>query len=298
MLSLRKTLVVVLTGWLTGCAQNEAETYTLLVSNLGAGEVLEFAADGAFLGPLVVEEGFPEDAIEDRFEPSDVVMLGDELVLSNYATGQLVVVDRHSGEYVREFSPGFGRNEAGRFVEVEEPCQMLWSGEQVLVLGNDSKNVLGWSADAELEFSMGGQGVMGAGHGFTLADDGQMIVAISPLHPWSGLLQLWDTKTGEKLADFGPYGELLEGTDIISIGNQRILVADWFGEQIVEYDLQTRRKVQHWTSKDLAMGRPVSLTLTPDGRILVLDDLGVLSWDMNSNANTRIIRSEEHTSEF
>ena len=248
MLSLRKMLVVVLTGWLIGCAQHRDESYVMLVSNLGAGEILEFASDGAFLGHLVLEDRLPEDAIEDRFAPSDVVVLGDEMVVSNFATGQLVVLDRTTGAFLREFSPGFGVDPSGQFVEIEEPCQMLWNGEQVMVLGNDSKNVLGWNAEADLEVSIGGRGVMGAGHGFALTDDGQLIVAISPLHPWSGLLQLWDTRTGEKLADFGAYGELLEGTDIISIGDGRILVADWFGQQIVEYDLETRRKVASWTS--------------------------------------------------
>ena len=79
-----------------------------------------------------------------------------------------------------------GTNTAGDFVEIEEPCQLLWANDQLLALGNDSKNVVGWNRDGDLSFSMGGRGTMGAGHGFTMDSDGRMVVAISPLHPWSG----------------------------------------------------------------------------------------------------------------
>ena len=120
---------------------------------------------------------------------------------------------------------------------------------------------------------------MGAGHGFTMDSDGRMVVAISPLHPWSGLLQLWDTNTGEKLADFAPYGELLEGTGITFYGEDEVLVADWFGRQIVSYDVNSRRMHQRWTADELGFSRPISLEVMPTGEVLILDDEGVVRWD-------------------
>lgn len=288
-------LMVVVATVCSGCTGAEQTgDFSILVSNLGAGEIVAFDGSGEWLRTVVGEEELPEDAVYDRFAPSDVAMVDEGLLVSNFATGQLILLDPESGAFLREFSPGFGTTQSGDWAEVEEPCQMIVEDNHLLVLGNDSKNVLSWNAAGHLEMAFGGKGVMGAGHGFAMVGDDQMVVAISPMHPWSGLLQLWDVSTHRKIADFGPYGELLEGTDIIALDEETVLVADWFGKRLVAYDLTARRSIHLWHTEDLGLGRPISMEWSPTNELLILDDNGVASWRPWSNRVTRLVDGDTH----
>ena len=133
-------LMVVVATVCSGCTGAEQTgDFSILVSNLRPVRLWRLMGPVNGLRTVVGEEELPKSAVYDRFAPSDVAMIDEGLLVWNFATGQLILLDPESGAFLREFSPGFGTTPAGDWAEVEEPCQMIVDDNHLLVLGNDSK---------------------------------------------------------------------------------------------------------------------------------------------------------------
>ena len=72
----------------------------------------------------------------------------------------------------------------------------------------------------------------------------------------------------------------------------RLFVADWFGNQVVEYDLATQRRVGVYAGVDHGFSGPVSIAFDPAGNMLLLDRLGVLRAPLATMGFARITEGE------
>lgn len=149
---------------------------------------------------------------------------------------------------------------------------MAWDGADLLVLGNDSRNLLRVdpAGDAEPVSEQ-----IRAGHALAVPGDGTVWIGTSPVRRDLGLIQRRDLATGALLADLALPGELDEATALLLDG-PHLLVADWFRGEVSAWDPRTGARLQTVLS---GLDGPVALRRAPTGELLVLDRQGMFSWD-------------------
>lgn len=246
------------------------EAPTLLVSTLRGNTVHAWSADGQDLGPVVTEHSLPQALRDtDPFEPSAARLVGEELWVSNFATGQLFAFDDHSGAYLRTvFENGAG-------VRIEEPAVVQRAGDRTWVLGNDTRNLVGLGDDGGTEEVGEGAGLLRNPHGLALDGD-VAYVGTSPIFQDLGLVQVWDLRTDTLLGDFGRWGELEDATGLALEPRGTLLVVDFFASTLSRWDPRTGTQLDVLADADRGLDRPIAVEIQSDGTIWVLDTLGVV----------------------
>src|SRR5665647_116760 len=144
-----------------------------------------------------------------------------------FASGLAARIDRPSsvrlGPSGHLYLAGFGRGDVVRFdVEsgammdvfywdtelLEEPVELMFRGDDLVVLGNDTQNAVVIGADGTATRSFG-YPEMRAAHDFVMSPDETMVYVATDTHPQLGsALQVWDATTGTMLRHFGTASEL------------------------------------------------------------------------------------------
>src|SRR5690349_16448895 len=105
-----------------GCSTSDADLASsglLAVANLDAHEVLLFdAATGTPVAPLVPGDSLPEGVAPEGFEPAGVTSDGEELIVTNFRTGEVLAFDARDGRWLRNVH----ENGSALLPRPEEPC--------------------------------------------------------------------------------------------------------------------------------------------------------------------------------
>jgi sugar lactone lactonase YvrE len=243
-----------------GCATEAGSPpTTVFISDYSASAVVRY--DGA-TGDLIDVFAAGEDDHIDR--PANVRLGPDgNLYLAGFGHGDIVRFDR-------------GGTMMGVFFQdtrvLEEPVELLFHGEELVILGNDTQNAIVLASDGSLRRSFG-YPTMRAGHDFAFGPDGLLYVA-TELHPTLGTaIQVWDLATGSLVRSFGA---LEFATSLAFDHHGTLYVTDLFAGRVERFDPTTG---QHVDTLIENLDLPVSLDFGFDGKLYVLDDAGIQRFD-------------------
>lgn len=217
-----------------------------------------------------------DSTADPNFSPSALALLDGRLLVTDFATGDLLSFDPSGKDprLLHENGPSGPR--------LEEPCaiQIVGGerGDEIWVLGNDSRNLIRFDADGGVIGEIGASEPIRNPHSFDLGPDGQVVFGLSPSSPERGLVQTWDLHSDTPTHDFAQWPALEEATGVLVAGD-RLLVTDWFGGRIASYALDGSEE------ETLVDGvyRPVSTALAPDGTLIVLTSDAILRFDTDGN---------------
>lgn len=245
-----------------GCAADPevpAPDATLFVTDRGGNAILRYdAISGAF------EDVFAAggDAHVDR--PSSVRIGPDgQLYLAAFGKGEIVRYDATSTAMMGVFYADTA--------ELEEPVELLFHGDELVVLGNDTNNVVVLDAAGALVQNFGAPDMLGA-HDMAIGPDGMLYVGLPSSVERGTALQVWDLATGTMRRDFGTYDQLASATGI-AFGDGMIYVADHERDQIVQFDAESGGPRGALVTDGLVA--PISVDVGLDGALYIVDADGV-----------------------
>ena len=229
---------------LVGCAAEPAAPSTLFISDYRANAIFRYdGVTGEFLGTFA-------QGSEQHIDRPAGVRLGPDghLYTAGFGRGEVTRHDVHSGQMMDVF---YGDTRL-----LEEPVELVFDGDELVVLGNDTNNVVVLAADGTLARTFGYPQIRGA-HDFVI-DHGRVLVATEPA------VQVWDLATGTQVGEFGR-GDLVLATSI-AVHDDTIYVADWDRDAILAYP----------GGRVIAYGLhdPISIDFF-DGALYVLDATGL-----------------------
>lgn len=172
--------------------------------------------------------------------------------LGVFAQGTAARVDRPAGLRAgpdgQLYSAGFGRGEvvrydlaSGQMMDVffwdttllEEPVELAFAGDEVLVLGNDTANIVAIDPTGHATRSFGAP-LMRDAHDFVV-DGARVLVGTDQSATLGHAIQIWDLARGTLQGSFGTPAELTTATSLALAGD-RLLVADWERDRVVAFD--------------------------------------------------------------
>jgi sugar lactone lactonase YvrE len=251
---------MMLVSLLIACAPPPAP-WSVVVTHLEAGELRTYDADTRTL----TETWRPDD--RDTWQPAAVRAADGDLLVSDFLSGDVLRVGADGAAAVLRSNQG-----ATPPLRLEEPCALAWDDGALLVLGNDSRNLL------RLDAAGGAEPVseeIRAGHALAVPGDGTVWIGTSPVRRDLGLVQRRDLATGALLSDLALPDELDEATALLLDG-PHLLVADWFRGEISAWDPASGRRLHTVLA---GLDGPVALRRAPTGDLLVLDRQGLFAWD-------------------
>ena len=258
-----------------GDLQRSGWATAFLVANMQGGQVLAFSREGLPFGPVVDTE-----SLSGRFRPfrpSSVAVHEDRLLVTQFSTGELLAFRVADGQFdgiVFENSP------EANAPRMEEPCMLRVMGGETWVLGNDTENILVLDDQGAVLNEIGrGPAYMRKPHGFDVTSDGLLYVALSPSTPGRGLIQSWDVSLGRPVGEFAPHGEVEDGTSVTVMPDETVIVADWFGNQVLRYDRHTGENIEVVLDASDGLEQPISVTVGGDETLYILDGAGVIRLD-------------------
>lgn len=165
--------------------------------------------------------------------------------LDTFAQGSSQRVDRPAGLRVgpdaQLYTAGFGRGDVVRYdlasgqmmgvfywdtTLLEEPVELMFHGDELVVLGNDTNNLVVLAPDGTVARTFG-YPVMRAAHDFAIDDTGRVLVVTEPA------VQIWDLAAGVQIGELGR--DQLALATSIALAGDTIYVADWERDQILTY---------------------------------------------------------------
>lgn len=227
--------------------RDNAPTAPLFITDRGADAVFRFSADGHLV----------EEVATALRRPSETRRGQDGALYVSSFGGN--TIERLSGGETTTFFASSA---------LEEPTTLFFSGGDLFVLGNDTRNVVIIGPDGEL-LAEAATELRGA-HDMALGPDGRLYVATDRNLGASGCVQVWDPATGARVAVFGP--ELERATALAFDARGDLLVADYDAGTIVRYDPETRQRLE-LVARGLAS--PLDLAFDEEGALHVLTDRGV-----------------------
>lgn len=269
----RLTVVSWITALAPGCGgavtESPAAPGTLFVADYGANAILRYdAADGAFLGV------FAAGAAQRVDRPANL-RLGPEgqLYAAGFGRGDIVRYDVRSGA-MRDV---FYRDTT----LLEEPVDLLFHGDDLVVLGNDTRNAVVIAPDGEVMQAFGSP-TMRAAQDFLIDADGALLVATES-HPELGsAIQVWDLAAGALVRHFGGRDDLAVASGLALGPDGLLYVADLERDRVVRFDPRTGAPLGAFVTD--ALRAPVKLELGPDGALYVLDAAGLHRFDPDTGA--------------
>ncbi|MGE0549841.1 MAG: hypothetical protein AB7O24_16995 [Kofleriaceae bacterium] len=213
--------------------------------------------------------------------------------LDVFAEGDAGRVDRPSsvrlGSAGYLFMAGFGRGDVVRYdassgvmmgtffrdtTILEEPVELEFAGDELVVLGGDTRNVVVLDRSGVATRSFGGPDLRAA-HDFVFMPDGTMLIGTDS-HPYRGTsIQVWDFASGVELRAFGPYAELAGATGMALGPDGLLYVCDYERSQIVRFDPATGTFAGVLADASDGIDRPITLEHGLDGALYVLDAAGI-----------------------
>lgn len=230
-----------------------------------------------------------------------------------FAAGITQQIDRPSsvrlGPSGHIYLAGFGRGEVVRYdvasgsmmdvfyqdtTLLEEPVELAFRGDELLVLGNDTQNLVGIAPDGRTLRSFG-YPEMRAAHDFVLGADERQVFVATDTHPQLGTaVQAWDVETGQLVHHFGTAGELATATGIALRDNGQLYVCDEQRNQVARFDPWTGAALATTVTGDSGLlDAPISLEFGPDGALYVLDANGIHRMDPDTGVELSLLVSRE-----
>lgn len=240
-------------------------------------------ANGRLLGDLVVPEaGGP--APHDRLDrPVDATLLGDgSLVVANFGPGSVLRFDGDTGEYLDTL---FYDTQI-----LEEPTAVRWTGEHLLVLGNDSGNLLVLDESGVPTSTMGDPGLR-----FPLdlalgPEPGTVFLTSARNTSIDATVQLWDYVAGERLAWFSHPDSSRPAVGVVVDCHDAVLLSDPAGVT----RLRPAGQLDRWVrDRELPVDAPSRLRTAPDGQVWVSSKHGMSRLDIEEGGFVLEIGTEE-----
>lgn len=231
----------------------------LYVVDRGGDAILRYdPATGAFLDVFASGD-------DNRVERPSSIRRGPDgfLYMAGFGYGEIVRYDAVSAAMMGVFY--------WDTAELEEPVELLFRGDELLALGNDTNNVVVVDRAGTLVRNFGAPDMLGA-YDCAFGPDGLLYVGV-PSHVEHGTaIQVWDVETGTLRRHFGTYDQLASATGI-AFGDGMIYVADHERDRVVQFDAATGGP--RGVLVDQGLVDPVSLDLGPDGALYIVDARGV-----------------------
>lgn len=263
--------------------------HQLVLTDLVDGRVRAFdAADGAALADPV-DAGLVEEVLGDPFEPSALAWDEASLYLGDFRSGRILAVDRAEPELVEVLHDNDDPEARAADLRLEEPADMRLWGELLVVLGNDSRNLLLVDPAVGAIDSYGEEDPIRHGHALTWLGE-ELVVGRSRSSGSGALLEVWDPELGEQTRSLGHPDELGDATALLDEPGGTLLVLDFFGSRLMRVDPVSGAVLD----EDLALGhldRPRALDRGPEGDLYILDEAGV--WRLRLGRMDQLVRAEE-----
>ncbi|MEO8703399.1 MAG: hypothetical protein ABI867_25355 [Kofleriaceae bacterium] len=229
------------------------------------------------------------------------------LFISDYRANAIVRYDGNTGELVDVFAEidrpasiqpgpdgelytaGFGRGDVSRYADrtpsiffydttvLEEPMQLAWDRGELLVLGNDTQNMVVIDPAGQMMRQFGYPTMRGA-QDFVVAPTGEVFVA-TEAHPELGsAIQVWDRTTGTLLRHFGSELAFASG---IALADGVLYATDFERNTVTRFDPETGQSLGILVAD---LHSPARVHVGPDGALYVLDSTGLLRFDRETGA--------------
>ena len=265
------------------------EPVTVVVSDLMGGRVRAFdGSTGADLGDPM-DALAAEAAMDDPFQPAALSWDREALYVGDFNSGRVLAVPHGAPEAISILHDNSSPQARELGLRLEEPADMqLWDG-MLVVLGNDTRNLLIIDPELGAIDSYGGSNPIRHGHGLAWLD-GDLVVARSRSDLHTPLLELWDPELGEEVEAMGDPDVLGDATALITDGDDGLLVLDFFGNRLMRLDASDGSLLEDDLMDGLLDG-PRALDRAPDGSLYVLDAQGV--WHLDGQAHTLVVEAED-----
>ena len=210
-----------------------------------------------------------------------------------FAAGAAAGLDRPSsvrlGPTGHVFLAGFGRGDVTRYDLasgtnmgvfygdtnlLEEPVELMFQGDQLVVLGKDTHNLVVLDSNGNVIESVGGPDLRAA-HDFVL--DGDLAYVGTDTHPQLGTtIQVWSLATGALVRQFGTIDQLASATGVALGPDGQLYVCDGQRDQVLVLDALSGVLTDILVPAESGLLKtPISLDFGPDGALYVLDAAGL-----------------------
>jgi DNA-binding beta-propeller fold protein YncE len=168
---------------------------------------------------------------------------------------------------------------------LEEPVELAFRGDEVLVLGNDTGNVVVLDATGNAVREVG---YMRNAHDMVLAPD-QRTLFVGLEAESSARIQVWDVETGTLLREMGQPDELASGTSLALAPDGTLYACDWQREQIQRFDADTGALLDTVVASGTSLRVPVAIDFGPDGALYALDEAGLHRMDPETGLELQLL---------
>ncbi|MFN0250672.1 MAG: SMP-30/gluconolactonase/LRE family protein [Kofleriaceae bacterium] len=166
---------------------------------------------------------------------------------------------------------------------LEEPLELAFRNDEVLVLGNDTGNVVVLDAHGNALREIG---YMRNALDMVLAPDQRTLYV--GVETDTAAIQVWDVDTGMLVREMGRPGELASGTSLAIARDGSLYVCDWQREQIVRFDPGTGELLDTVIAPG-SLRVPVAIDFGPDGALYVLDEDGLHRTDPETGLELQLL---------
>ena len=254
---------------LAGCTEVGSPPSTLFVTDYRANAIVRY--DGT-TGTLI--DVFAQGASARVDRPASVRRgPNNQLYSAGFGRGDVVRYDLASGAMMDVFF--YDTN------LLEEPVELVFRGGNLLVLGNDTENVVELDPVGRVVRSFGYPTMRGA-QDFVVGPNDQLFVATES-HPQLGsAIQVWDLATGTLARQFAGYDEIAFASGL-AFGDDALYVCDFERSRVVRFDPATGESLGVLID-DTVLDRPARVDIGPDGALYVLDAVGLHRFDRETGA--------------
>lgn len=166
---------------------------------------------------------------------------------------------------------------------LEEPLELAFRGDEVLVLGNDTGNVVVLDAQGEAKREIG---YMRNALDMVLAPDERTLYV--GVETDTAAIQVWDVDTGMLVREMGRPDELASGTSLALAKDGSLYACDWQREQIVRFDPQSGALIDTVVLPG-GLRVPVAIDFGPDGALYALDEDGLHRMDPETGLELQLL---------
>ncbi|MGE0395240.1 MAG: SMP-30/gluconolactonase/LRE family protein [Kofleriaceae bacterium] len=166
---------------------------------------------------------------------------------------------------------------------LEEPLEIAFRGEEVLVMGNDTGNVVVLDAHGDALREIG---YMRNALDMVLAADQRTLYV--GVETDTAAIQVWDVDTGLLVREMGTPSELASGTSLALAKDGSLYACDWQREQILRFDAQTGALIDTVVAPG-ALRVPVAIDFGPDGALYALDEDGLHRMDPETGLELQLL---------